>query len=218
MSLNTALIHAPVLVLGPGVRLGLWLAGCRQRCPGCLSPDFQDPAAGRVTETGELAEHLVRLARAHQTDRLTVSGGEPFDQGPELGVLLGTLREKGLKDILVYSGRRLSELEPLCPWIPRLVTALVDGPFEIDRPCREIYRGSAGQKLHIFDKTLKPAYRRWARQTRRQVQILSGESSLRLLGIPGRDDYDQLNRLLAENSRQARRLSDAFDEDLQPGA
>ncbi len=38
----------PVTSLGPGRRVVLWVAGCRKRCPGCISPEMQDPANGRL--------------------------------------------------------------------------------------------------------------------------------------------------------------------------
>ncbi|MBP5240157.1 MAG: 4Fe-4S cluster-binding domain-containing protein, partial [Oscillospiraceae bacterium] len=33
--------HFPVVTLGPGRRLGLWLQGCSIHCPGCVAPENQ---------------------------------------------------------------------------------------------------------------------------------------------------------------------------------
>jgi anaerobic ribonucleoside-triphosphate reductase activating protein len=177
------------VVLGPGVRAGVWLTGCRKNCPGCLSQEFQKQKENEIIAIDRLTQEVVSLARAHQTRAVTVSGGEPFEQADELKIFLTQLREQGITDILVYSGDLLEEILPKFPWIPELVTALVDGPFDQNKPTKAIFCGSSNQRLHIFDKNMTTLYQSWSAQTQRQVQMLLSSDKIRLLGIPGVGDY-----------------------------
>src|SRR5215213_9495247 len=94
-------LHFPVTTLGPGRRLGIWLQGCSIRCPGCISVDTWSPTQGQTT-TEAIVEAL--LPWLPETEGITVSGGEPFDQPQALAVLLKELRRLSPVDILVYSG------------------------------------------------------------------------------------------------------------------
>jgi anaerobic ribonucleoside-triphosphate reductase activating protein len=110
------------------------------------------------------------------------------------------LRQGGLEDILIYSGLTAPALLAAYPWVQSLSAALVAGPFDQNRPAREIYRGSANQELTLFDQALAPLYQTWAKQTQRQAQTLVAAGRLWLLGIPGLGDYE---RLVATTARLA---------------
>lgn len=86
-------LHAPVTVLGPGRRLGIWLQGCRIRCKGCVSQDTWTFDTTRAMPVRDLAAWCRRtIAAAPDTiTGITISGGEPFDQPEGLKALLDLL-------------------------------------------------------------------------------------------------------------------------------
>ena len=197
--LEVGFIQAPLNVLGPGRRVGLWLRGCGRGCPGCMSDDLwaAGPESRRPVE--ELFEEIDALRRETRAAGLTVSGGEPFQQAEGLKALLTLGRAAGWADVLIYSGFPVKELLAAHPWLPDLAAAVVDGPYERDRPSREPWRGSAGQRLTLFRPELAELYDRWQHDEERKVQVIVSESGLvRLLGIPGQGDFERLrNRLEA---------------------
>lgn len=149
------------VVDGPGIRLAIFVQGCRRGCPGCHNPQTHDPAGGRRVSVLELAKRLGALL---DTDRLitgvTFSGGEPLEQAEALTQLAELLvLPRGL-DLMVYTGYRLEELledsargpQPsgFCSAARRLLSLadrMVDGPFLMEeRDLTLQYRGSRNQR------------------------------------------------------------------------
>ncbi|MFH1137139.1 MAG: 4Fe-4S single cluster domain-containing protein [Pseudomonadota bacterium] len=141
----------PVGTLGPGRRVAVWTAGCRKNCPGCLSPDMQAASSGRPIPTGKLARRVAALALP--LDGLTLSGGEPLDQGPAVSEFL--MEVKALKpgwNIMLYSGFSREEIRRTAagPAVLDWVDLLVDGPYDRDRPAANPWAGSGNQGLHAL--------------------------------------------------------------------
>ncbi len=146
---------SPVHSLGPGERVCLWTRGCSKNCPGCISPELQNPEGNNADER-ILAQILIQVAKAGGCDGLTVSGGDPFEQPESLLLLLSLVREH-FKDILVYTGYTLEEIKKgkaLEAGIRCLeyIDVLIDGRYvkAKNRPdC--ILRGSTNQKIHFLN-------------------------------------------------------------------
>jgi len=195
--LEVGFIQAPLTVLGPGRRVGLWLRGCGRGCPGCLSHDLWASGPESRRPVKDVFEEIEGLWKETKAAGLTLSGGEPFQQAEGLKALLSLGRAAGWADVLIYSGFPLKELLAAHPWLPDLAAAVVDGPFERDRPSLEPWRGSAGQKLNLFNPHFAGLYEEWQKDERRKVQIILSETgAMRLLGIPGPGDYDRLRNKL----------------------
>ncbi|OQX17692.1 MAG: hypothetical protein BWK76_09915 [Desulfobulbaceae bacterium A2] len=138
----------PVTALGPGRRVVLWVAGCRRRCPGCMSPEMRDPAQGRRVAPACLLRHLLRLPR--DLDGVTISGGEPFDQAVALTALLTELhRQRPEWTVLVYSGSTLRHLQRTLAARPMLavVDVLVDGKYQRQNARIHPLAGSGNQRV-----------------------------------------------------------------------
>lgn len=91
------------------------------------------------------------------SDGITVSGGEPFDQAESLCVLLGLAAAQGFH-VMVYTGYTWDELRLRADslgdrWIHRsleLIDVLVEGPYRFDYPPRHPWAGSGNQRvLHL---------------------------------------------------------------------
>jgi anaerobic ribonucleoside-triphosphate reductase activating protein len=151
VKLNLYSIAYPVTSLGPGYRLVIWVAGCKKRCPGCISPEMLDAKAGKHIETARLLRHFLRLNCT--IDGITISGGEPFDQPEPLAELL-----EGLSDhrpdwnVMVYTGYRLSELSRISFTLNLLskIDVLIDGEYRRDISSDHPLIGSGNQKLHFL--------------------------------------------------------------------
>lgn len=70
------IIHYPVYTLGPGKRVGIWLQGCSIRCKGCMSSHTWEFDKNRAIKI----EQVTNILKSFGCKRLTISGGEPFDQ------------------------------------------------------------------------------------------------------------------------------------------
>ena len=206
--LEVGFIQAPLTVLGPGRRVGLWLRGCGRGCPGCMSDDLWEARPESRRPVRKLFEELDGLRRETDAAGLTISGGEPFQQAEGLKALLILIQSAGWLDVLIFSGFSMKDLLAAHPWLPTLAAAVVDGPYEQNRPSRESWRGSAGQKLTLFKADLAELYKKWQNDEKRKVQIIVSETGVvRLLGIPGQGDFSRLrNKLEGSVNGQSQNL------------
>lgn len=188
------LTHFPLLSLGPGVRTGIWFAGCPLHCPACIAPEWQDPLSGsEITLTRLLSDLLPWLS---QSDGVTISGGEPFAQPKALQQLLNALRAAGVSDILLYSGYHIEEIRERYPLHLQNLDALIDGPFMAEYESRHPWRGSGNQKLHILTQAeeLLQRYERFQKYipTRRRLQLIPRSGGVTVIGIPRASDIEEL--------------------------
>lgn len=145
-------IEASSHVDGPGERTVLFVQGCALACPGCQNRALWNPADGHITDTEPLAVTLAMLAGRH--GNVTISGGEPFAQPKALAYLVRSLKQAGVKNILVYSGytweRLLHPVNPAALWVYEALShidTLVDGPFIAAQDDPLItWRGSRNQR------------------------------------------------------------------------
>jgi len=182
------LIHYPLYVLGPQKRVGVWFDGCTLGCAGCISVHTWQRKEKNKSSVAKIVEKVSR----YDTQRVTVSGGEPFEQPEALLGLLQALRNKGFNDILVYSGYALSYLKTHFGEILESIDALVDGRFEQNKASLEVYRGSANQTLYVLNEALQPLYEEFGTSTKRELQIVDANQQLYVLGIPKITDSKEL--------------------------
>lgn len=186
------LVVFPLLTLGPGQRLGIWFQGCSRQCKECMSKHSWSFDEGSRCTLDNIVKEL-RL-RSLFTDRLTISGGEPFEQPEFLEALLREARLLKYRDILVYSGFSASVLKKRFPWLGELIDALIDGPFDKDKPTDEVWRGSENQTLHIFSKepSIIRSFLDWQGQKasgKTTFQLVKAKGGIALVGIPKDDRW-----------------------------
>ena len=91
---------------GPGVRVSLFVSGCRHHCKGCFNPETWDFKYGKPY-TQETEEELLGLLAPDYIKGLTLLGGEPFEPENQ-GVLTALLKRVRTlypeKDIWCYTG------------------------------------------------------------------------------------------------------------------
>ncbi|GAB1354412.1 hypothetical protein MASR1M12_31500 [Erysipelotrichia bacterium] len=103
--------------------------------------------------------------------------------------MLREARALGYRDILVYSGFSVSTLKSRFSWLQELVDALVDGPYEREKPTDDIWRGSGNQTLHLFtrDPDIVSSFSDWQAEKaegKTTFQMVKTEAGIALVGIP----------------------------------
>lgn len=144
-------------------RTELFLLGCSKAmngnpCPGCFNQSTWDASKAQYDHDPELmADHISKHA---PNKYITIGGGEPFDQLPNLIKLCRTLKMYGFH-IMVYTHHQLNNLihhklvftdevntasifRANIRRLMRYVDIVVDGPF-IQEEC--LYNGEAGDGL-----------------------------------------------------------------------
>ncbi len=181
-----SLIFYPVEVLGPGKRLGIWLQGCSRRCPNCVSPHSWEFDEALRVPLVDIEQKLKFYSLF--TEKLTISGGEPFEQPDFLRNLLISARNNGYKDIFVYSGQLYGDLSNRFPDIIDLIDVIIDGPYIQERKTRLIWRGSDNQILNICSKNpqLAEFYRDFLvkEEDDTEMQIVQVGKKAFVVGIP----------------------------------
>ena len=143
---------------GPGVRVSLFVSGCRNRCPGCFQPQTWDFTYGQPF-TKASADALLELLRPSYISGLTLLGGDPLEpeNQRELLPLLHRVKETyPAKNVWAYTGytwedlisgsHRVSTADT--PDLLRLIDVLVDGPFiQSQKNIRLRFRGSENQRI-----------------------------------------------------------------------
>lgn len=143
---------------GPGVRVSLFVSGCRHHCKGCFNAETWDFHYG-TPYTKETEDEIIRLLDSRFIQGFTLLGGEPFEpeNQVELVKLLKRIRETyPEKDIWCYTGYLYDVDLPEGGKVHTDVTdemlsyidVLVDGEFvEAEKDVTLVFRGSRNQRI-----------------------------------------------------------------------
>ena len=148
---------------GPGVRVSLFVSGCRHHCKGCFNSEAWDFEYGRPY-TAETEAEILEALKPGYIAGLTLLCGEPFE--PENQVELVTLLRKVRetypeKSIWSYTGYVYDkDLVPggraytdVTDEMLSYLDVLVDGPFvEELKDITLQFRGSSNQRIIKMDK------------------------------------------------------------------
>ncbi len=202
--LRVSRIHFPVTALGPGRRLGVWVQGCPLGCAGCIARDTWDAEGGREVSLSELAG-LWREALAAGAEGLTVSGGEPLAQPAALGeFLLAAARIRAElasnADLLVYTGYEPGEITGPAAGALDRADAVITGRYDVTRPTRLIWRGSANQVLTTRTPLGTLRYGPYLDYAPDLVpfQVAASGGNLWFVGVPRQGDLPKLERALRQ--------------------
>lgn len=178
-------VFYPVVTLGYGKRLGVWVRGCRRGCPGCISPELQSYEGNAV----DVRQVIDSLPENFYADGLTVSGGEPFDQAEGVAELVDWFINNISGDVLIYTGYTEEELrkriDKSTQYLLDHIAVLVDGPYIEDMNYGRGLCGSSNQRVIIY--RYHERYKDCDRQER-QVQFVGRGDSLLQIGVPPRAD------------------------------
>ena len=143
---------------GPGVRVSLFVSGCRHHCKGCFNAETWDFRYGQLY-TEETEKEILAALEPGYIQGFTLLGGEPFEpeNQVELVHLLQKVRETyPEEDIWCYSGylwdRDLAAggvvHTEVTDEMLSYVDVLVDGEFvEAEKDLTLQFRGSRNQRI-----------------------------------------------------------------------
>lgn len=149
---------------GTGVRVSLFVSGCRNCCKGCFQPETWDFAYGKEF-TNEAEDEIIELLKPAHIQGLTLLGGDPFEEENQeaLMPLLRKMKEKCPdKDIWAYTGYILDEDfipggRKYTQWTDEMLSmidVLVDGPFiQAKKNLSLKFRGSSNQRVIDMNAT-----------------------------------------------------------------
>lgn len=151
---------------GEGVRVTLFVSGCRNRCEGCFQPETWDFSYG-IPFTEETEDEITKLLEPSYIKGLTILGGEPFEPENQRDLVPFIERVKKLypdKNIWAFSGYTFEELlngntHPRCELTDKLLSmidVLVDGRFILSQKDITLkFRGSKNQRILNLSESLK---------------------------------------------------------------
>lgn len=150
---------------GTGVRVSLYVSGCRNHCKGCFNPETWDFNYGK-RYTSEIEEELLQELRKPYIKGITILGGEPMEPENQKYVykLIEKIRNefKLNKSIWIFSGYKIEELlnknnntyTEFTNKILDNIDILVDGKFiEELKNISLRFRGSENQRIIDMNKT-----------------------------------------------------------------
>ena len=141
---------------GEGVRVSLFVSGCRNRCPGCFQPETWNFEYGQEF-TSETMLELLRLLEDPNITGLSILGGDPFESENSETVyhICKKVKERfPEKSIWVWTGYSIEDV-----WEEqalKYIDVLIDGKFEQDKKdLRLKWRGSSNQRVIDVRETFK---------------------------------------------------------------
>ena len=151
---------------GPGVRVTLFVSGCRNHCPGCFQQETWDFQYGKPFDR-DVEDRLLSMLKPDYICGLTLLGGEPFEPENQRALypfLQRVRAEYPGKSIWYFSGYTFEEMlrEGAHPHtecteaILALGDMLVDGRFILEQKDLTLrFRGSRNQRILMLPESLK---------------------------------------------------------------
>ncbi len=148
---------------GTGMRVALFVSGCRNHCKGCFQPQTWDFDFG-PEYTKETEQMILDEVSKVYYEGITILGGEPFEieNQRELVRLIKRIRaELPSKTIWMFSGNVYEDFLPggirYCEVTDEIldnIDILVDGRFEEDKKRLTLnFRGSENQRIIDMKET-----------------------------------------------------------------
>ena len=149
-TLRLLMTYKETIVDGEGLRYSLYFAGCSHACPSCHNEYSWNPKHGNVLTYDKLEEIAKEINENTLLDGITISGGDPLFNPADMLKVLKFLKEKTKKNIWLYTGYTLEQVQEdeLRRKCLEYVDVLVDGRFvkELYDPNLKV-RGGSNQRI-----------------------------------------------------------------------
>lgn len=191
-------MHHPVVALGPGRRIGLWLQGCHVGCHGCLSLDTWEADDSRFVPVVDVITAVLDAIREDPTlTGITISGGEPTEQAVAVIAILDGVHRSLPElttpiDVLLYSGLTWRRLSKQHPGLLARVDAVIPEPFVAAKAPGGRWRGSSNQPLLLLTELARERYDGADDVTDPEFQVVVHDGRLWTIGVPRPGDLDRV--------------------------
>ena len=150
---------------GEGVRVSLFVSGCRNKCKNCFNPETWSFTYGNEF-TLNVEEDIINSIKPSWINGLTILGGEPFEpenQRDLVSFIKKVRQNVENKTIWMYSGYTIEQLLDPNHKVHTEVTreilensdVLVDGRFVEELKNLSLkFRGSSNQRIILVQETL----------------------------------------------------------------
>jgi anaerobic ribonucleoside-triphosphate reductase activating protein len=203
--MNVVRILYPVKVLGPGNRIGIWVCGCNKKCPSCSNVELWKPQQKYEITISHLNNIIENIACEQKIDGFTITGGEPMEQAKELAELIAYLKKVN-KDILVYSGYSLKELQKSkSVYIKRIlasIAVLIDGEYIEEQNNNSPLKGSDNQQINILNLQYKDYYENYLKTAHNQIQNFTTTDGIISTGIHKKNFASEMAKRINNNKRR----------------
>lgn len=151
---------------GPGVRVSLFVSGCRHHCKGCFNEQAWDFNYGKEF-TDDTINQIIEYMKPDYIEGITLLGGEPFEHENQEGLLKLVKKVKEVypnksiwsftgfefdKDIVDDMCNKYNETKELISYID----VMVDGKFDLDKKVLGLkFKGSSNQRTIDVKESLK---------------------------------------------------------------
>ncbi len=194
-------IQYPVYNLGPGKRIGIWVQGCSLHCEGCINQSVWDKEKGKEVPVLWIYDMIKHMGNEY--DGITITGGEPFEQYPQLMAFATLIKRKTNLHILCYSGFYLNELESMFPdkVFYQCIDYLIDGRYQQGNSSENSLKGSENQTIYSFTNAkaskieLVTKNKTWSMKT--------DENTVYMAGIPGDGEMEVMLKGLSDEGIHA---------------
>lgn len=154
--MNYAKINTHDIANGPGVRVSLFVSGCRHRCKGCFNPETWNFNYGREFEF-KTALELDNALDEPFISGLSILGGEPLEpENLDVVTAICEMVHQFHRDqtIWLYTGSLYDDVKDL--EVMKYIDVLVDGEFvEELKDITLRFRGSQNQRIIDVKKSRK---------------------------------------------------------------
>ena len=163
--MNYATIKYHDIANGPGVRVSLYVSGCRNRCKNCFNPETWKFSYGNPF-TAETENSILKALEPDYIKGFSLLGGDPFEPENQLALVgfMERLRARfPHKSVWAYTGYDF-EADLLTGKkgdfavtmrLLKCIDVLVDGRFEEALKNPELmFRGSSNQRLILVQQSL----------------------------------------------------------------
>lgn len=146
---------------GSGVRVSLFVSGCRNHCKGCFNSETWAFDYGEAFTLRTIDEILETLDKPYISG-LSILGGDPIERENVSEVVTLCHLVKLLypdKSIWLWTGYYYEELLLREPEILEYVDVIVDGPFKENlKDISLVWRGSSNQRIINVKESLEKGY------------------------------------------------------------